>query len=300
MLVPHAECLRLADHLVAEPNPGTARASSGFTYPDAMLPPLSRRRLKDLARLGQRKHRERLAQFIVEGVRSAEAAVEARAPLVMLVATMSATESDRVAALLRAADAPAYVCDDDDFERLSSVATSQGVLAVAALRTVSYEALRGARRILALDGVQDPGNVGTLIRTAAWFGVDALLTGPGTADVFAPKVVRSAMGGLWDLALARTSDFAGGADALADTLARLRADGFACYGADLSGTPARAWQPAAPSVLTLGSEAHGLAPPTLAALDDTVTLPGSPRHAGAESLNVAVAGGILMERWAGA
>ena len=60
-----------------------------------------------------------------------------------------------------------------------------------------------------LDGVSDPGNVGTLIRTAAWFGVNAIVAGPGTADFFAPKTVRSTMGGMWSMVLEKVSHLPG-------------------------------------------------------------------------------------------
>jgi TrmH family RNA methyltransferase len=143
-----------------------------------------------------------------------------------------------------------------------------------------------------LDAVQDPGNAGTIIRTAAWFGVDALVAGPGTVDFFNPKVVRAAMGGLWDVRLSRTDD-------LVVLLDRLAAAGFHRYGADLEGMRLRDWSPRVPSVLVLGSEAHGVSPEIAAAVDDRVTITGSPRRHGAESLNVAVAAGILMQHWLG-
>src|SRR5690606_36059969 len=112
-----------------------------------------------------------------------------------------------------------------------------------------------------------------------------------TVEFFDPKVVRAAMGGLWDVHLVQADD-------LADALQTLRTHGVRLYGADLEGTDTRAWQPAVPSALVLGSEAHGLSEPVQRLLDERITIVGSPKRQGAESLNVAVAAGILMHTWA--
>ncbi len=253
---------------------------------------LTARRSKEIASLAKKKYRERLGQLLVEGVRSVAAAVAAGAPLVEILTTEAAQQQPRVQALVEEAAVPVYLLPDRELARLSDVQTSQGVLAVARARLFPEEDLASLPSILALDGVQDPGNVGAVIRTAAWFGAEAVLAGPGTADVFNPKAVRAAMGGLWDVRLARTDD-------LATALDRLRRHGFACYGADLHGTPARAWTPRRPSVLVLGSEAHGLSPAVRALLDERVVIRGATGRAGAESLNVAVAAGILVYAWLG-
>ncbi len=253
---------------------------------------LTARRSKEIASLAKKKHRERLGRMLVEGVRSVEAALAAGAPLVEILVTEAALAKARVQALVEAAGVPVYALAQREMARLSDVQTSQGVLAVARTTRFPESRLATLDAVLALDGVQDPGNVGAVIRTAAWFGADAVLAGPGTADLFNPKTVRAAMGGLWDVRLARTDD-------LAAALGGLRRHGFACYGADLDGTAAHAWTPRRPSVLVLGSEAHGLSPPVRALLDERVAIRGAPRRAGTESLNVAVAAGILVYAWLG-
>ena len=254
---------------------------------------LSHRRRKEIAGLGRKKHREALGQMLVEGVRSVEAAVAAGAPLVEIVVTAAAREDARVQAVLAGAGVPVLEASARDLEQLSDVQTSQGVVAVARIERLPEDRLGACTAVLALDGVQDPGNVGTLLRTAAWFGADAVVAGAGTADLFGPKVVRAAMGGLWDVGLAQADDLAG-------VLAGLRARGHAVYGADLGGTPVRRWQPARPSVLVLGSEAHGLSRAVRAGLDARVAIGGAEGRVGTESLNVAVAGGILIHAWLGA
>lgn len=230
--------------------------------------------------------------MLVEGVRSVEAAVEGGARLVQVIVSEDVRHEPRIRALLGRLDVPIHVLTPREVDALSDVQASQGVLAVARLQRTSEAELTDCATVLALDGVQDPGNVGAVLRTAAWFGAQAVLAGPGTADFFGPKTVRAAMGGLWDVRLAQTSD-------LTEALWRLRTSGFSLYGADLGGTPVRHWQPRSPSVLVLGSEAHGLSPDVRALLEERVSIQGAEGRRGAESLNVAVAAGILMYRWLG-
>ncbi len=253
---------------------------------------LTAHRRKEIASLTRKTHRDRLGQLMIEGVRAVEAAVAAGAPLVELLVSKAAQAEARVQTLLAEVAVPVYVVPERDLARLSDVKTSQGVLAVARPRLFPEAHLAMLDTILALDGVQDPGNVGAVIRTAAWFGVDAVLAGPGTADFFQPKVVRATMGGLWDVHLTQTAD-------LPAQLAHLHEHGFACYGADLHGTPVQAWQPRRPSLLVLGGEAHGLAPGVRALLAERVAIAGATQRAATESLNVAVAAGILVYAWMG-
>ncbi len=250
--------------------------------------PLTQQRRKDLARLRRRRDRERLGQALVEGVRSVEAAVLAGARLVDVLVTPQARLDRRVAALLEKVEVPVYEVEESELAALSDVEHAQGVLAVA--HAPVHDHVGAARSVLALDGVQDPGNVGTLLRTAAWFGIEAVAIGAGTVDPYNPKAVRAAMGGLWDVRIVQTGS-------LPAMLSDLRARGFALYGADLAGTDARRWQPRHPSALVLGSEGHGLSPEVAALLDEAITIGGAATRRGAESLNVAVAAGVLMHEW---
>lgn len=250
---------------------------------------MTRQHLKDLASLARRKGRAEQGTFLVEGVRSVEAAVLGGAPLVEVLVAPEAEGDPRVAALVEAASAPVHRVAARDLDRLGDARTSQGVVAVS--RSVVADHLGSEPgAVLVLDGVQDPGNVGALVRTAAWFGVGAVVADAQTADFEGPKAVRAAMGGLWDVRLVRVPD-------LGPTLDTLAASGAALWGADLDGTPASAWRPEAGAVLVLGSEAHGLSDAVRARLHGRVSIPGGGR--GVESLNVAVAAGVLMHAWRG-
>lgn len=164
------------------------------------------------------------------------------------------------------------------FDRLSQTVTSQGVLAVVAADYVPLpEALERARSagwpLVVLDGIQDPGNVGGILRTAAAAGVPAVALLPGTADPFGAKAVRASAGNVFRLEVARTSP----TDLEGLTLVGASATGGTPYGeADLD-----------VDAIVLGSEAHGLSLPVIG----LVSVPMAP---GVESLNVAAAAAVLL------
>jgi TrmH family RNA methyltransferase len=255
----------------------------------------TRQRLRDLAALARRKGRDALGLFLVEGVRSVEAAVAAGAPLVEILVSHEAAEASRVAALAERAAVPVHRLPARDLDRVGDAQAGQGVVAVAA-RVVQERLPDPAtlRAVVALDGVQDPGNVGAILRSAAWFGADLVLLDARSADPEGPKAVRASMGGLWDVPVARVPD-------LADALDALRAAGLAVWGADMAGVAPAQWRPGAASVLVMGSEAHGLSPDVAARLDGVVSIPrgGARAAGGVESLNVVVAAGILLHHRAG-
>jgi RNA methyltransferase, TrmH family len=165
-----------------------------------------------------------------------------------------------------------------ELSRISFQDTPMEVLAVAPIPPASD--LPSAGWILALDGIRDPGNLGTLIRSADWFGWGGLMLGQGCADPFSPKVVQASMGSLFHLDLC-SGDLA--------TLAA--ADGRPMFGADLSGTPLAQFEVPRRGILVIGSESQGLSVAVRQSLEGQLIIPGWGR---AESLNAAVAGGILM------
>jgi TrmH family RNA methyltransferase len=178
---------------------------------------------------------------------------------------------------------------ETDFASAADTESPQGVLAVAAVpeRSLAALALPATARLVVLDGIQDPGNAGTILRTAAALGADAVLALPGTVDLWNAKVVRSAMGALF----VRPAVSCGW-----DELDRFRdAHDVALWGADAGGDPVDAVvaQRALPARLALavGNEGNGLSVELRARADRFVSLPIA---ADVESLNVAVAAGILL------
>ncbi|HEY0996143.1 MAG TPA: RNA methyltransferase [Gemmatimonadaceae bacterium] len=249
-------------------------------------------RLLTLARdLGRRKARERQGLFVCEGVRATEELL--RSPVTIRGALSSPELHDasgRAAAAvagLRARGIEVLEVDRRDFESAAETETPQGILAIAAIPHAALDGLAvgGTKRfrLLVLDGLQDPGNVGTILRTAAAFDVAATIALPGTVDLWNAKVVRSAMGAHF-----HHPTYAATTEALAAFRARHH---MALWAADAGGEPL---DPAcAPERLAIvvGNEGAGLSGPLRGQADKLVALPIS---TAVESLNVAVATGILL------
>ncbi len=237
--------------------------------------------------LQRRKARERSGRFVAEGVRTIEELLTSTVVVDGLLAAASARSLDRTAELLdRAASAgiPLLTVTDAEFDSAAGTDAPQGVLAVAQIPAASLEHLpSGSLRLLVLDGVQDPGNVGTMLRTAAAFGVSATIALPGTVDLWNAKVVRSAMGSLFVHPTIACS-----VDALAPFLTER---GIPLWGADAAGTPLPEIEVPTQWALAVGNEGAGLSPAVLSRVAGTVALPIS---SAVESLNVAVATGILL------
>lgn len=181
---------------------------------------------------------------------------------------------------------PVFSIGSSDFAGLCDARTPQSIVAV-----VEYPENRGnaGGNIVVLDGIADPGNVGTIIRTADWFGFRTVLVGEGCADRFNPKVVRATMGSVFRCHVLETQD-------LAATIVQ-DFGGFYLYGAALGGDIAlEHCAPQTPFGIVLGSEARGISPAVHGLLSQTFFISGG----GAESLNVAVAAGIALYRFSAA
>ncbi|HYW50233.1 MAG TPA: RNA methyltransferase [Gemmatimonadaceae bacterium] len=237
--------------------------------------------------LQRRKARERGGRFVAEGVRTIEELLNSGLAVDGILATDAAHESPRAAALLARANAmriPVVPVTDREFDSAAGTDAPQGILAVAVTPVRSLQSLPATPlRLLVLDAVQDPGNVGTILRTAAAFDVSATIALPGTVDLWNAKVVRSAMGSHF---LHPTITCT--ADALAPFLAER---GIPLWGADAAGTPVPQVTVPPQWALAVGNEGAGLSTATQPLVAMTVALPIS---AAVESLNVAVATGILL------
>lgn len=238
--------------------------------------------------LRDRKGRDESGLFMVEGVRLCEELLGAGLPVEMVMIAEEATSAiQSLVARFQAAGGVVLEARQSEIVRISDTVTSQGILAAARWKDTPFSALQyGERsRLIALDAVSDPGNVGTVVRCADWFGADAVLLGRGCVDLLNPKTVRATMGGMFHLPVCRNVP-------LEDALPDLKRRGFKVTAATMDGSPAwREWCAPSRSVLVLGSEARGLSDAVLAAADRRVTIPGRGRG---ESLNVAVAAGIFL------
>lgn len=246
-------------------------------------------RILTLARdLRRRKARERQGLFVAEGIRTVE---ELLASSLRIRGVLTCDLLDRtprgatLAAQLHARDADVLRVSEREFLSASDTEHPQGVLAIAEqpVRTLATLELSAAARLLVLDGIQDPGNVGTLLRTAAALGCTATLVLPGTVDPWNAKVVRSAVGMQFThLTIGCTEE---------ELWPFLQERGVALWGADAAGAVVGSIPAPERLALVMGNEGAGLKPSVREACDALV---GIPMATGAESLNVAVAAGILL------
>ena len=244
-------------------------------------------KLLTLARdLRRRKGRERQGRFVAEGIRTVETLLQSPVSVTGLLFTAAARDDQRGAALLDHAVAigvPSHEISDLDFTSAADTDTPQGILAVGEVPEFQLPTPTGSFRILLLDAVQDPGNVGTIIRTASALGVHFTVALPGTVDLWNAKVVRSAMGALFTHPTA----------ALTWTKVEQYLDqhDIPVWAADMDGAPLHSRSTEGPLALAVSNEGSGLSEHVRNRATQLVSIPMA---AGVESLNVAVATGILL------
>lgn len=238
------------------------------------------------ALLSSRKERENYHSYIVEGVRLSEEALNAGADLQF--ALYSGQLSERGSKIIEALiekNVEVEEVEDGLLTRISDTRTSQGILLV--LSIPNFDPKTDNQNILILDQISDPGNLGTLLRSAAGFGFYTVIATPGSVDFYSPKVVRSAMGAHLKCSLLvkevdEIKDFCKFKNhpSLEIILAESQAS-QSCWERDLS----------TPLGLVIGSEAAGPTDSLKSISDSAVTIP---MLSGSESFNAAVSGSILM------
>ncbi len=250
-------------------------------------------RIVTAAKLDDRKERQKQGRFLVEGLQALHMALDAGwdAREVFFCEDLF-TGSEAPALLARFAQSAATLVPvaPHVLARLSEREVPQGIVATFALRQLRLEQVtwRDPALVVVLDRVRDPGNLGTLIRTADAVGAAALLLLPPSVDPFDPRTVRASMGSLFNLPIIQAEN--GPA-----ALRALRARGLRLLGADAHRGVAWGtglWKGSA--ALVLGNEAQGLATELVPLITAWVHLP---MYGKADSLNVAVAGGVLMYAW---
>ena len=180
--------------------------------------------------------------------------------------------------------------DLQDFARHASRRTEQAESgkrkAESGLRGSSFDLSEG-RLVLALDGLQDPGNMGTIMRTADWYGIRHIVCSRDTVSVYNPKVVQATMGAIFRTRVEYVD--------LAEWIDEANKKGIATYGAMLDGTDYRSAALQGPAVLVVGNEGRGISAPVAARLRQRLTIPNV--GGTCESLNAAVATAILVSRF---
>jgi TrmH family RNA methyltransferase len=246
-------------------------------------------KLLTLARdLKRRKAREKRSLFVAEGIRCVEELLKSKLAIEGALVSPQLGAASRGAALLRDLEArgiEVLAVSEKEFESAAETDSPQGVLAIAKIPRHTLPSAQQAERfrIVVLDGVQDPGNTGTILRTAAALGAAATLALPGTVDVWNAKVVRSSVGSHFRHPVLSTTE-----EELANFLRR---EGIELWGAAAAGDPLGGGPVPAKLAIAVGNEGAGLSSTVRGLASRTIAVPIGGE---VESLNVAVATGIIL------
>lgn len=249
---------------------------------------LSKTRIKDLARLKLRKVRDEQSVFVAEGDKLVRELMYSFRCLEIVAnedwLSRYGNEASQVCGRVECADSGVM-------ERISLLKTSREVFAVMQKpKWVNPQPVYKGL-VVALDGVQDPGNVGTIIRTADWFGIENVICGNGCADVFSPKVVQSTMGALSRVKVYENVN-------LSKYLETCREAGLEIYGTELDGNDIYETELGCYGVIVMGSEGNGIGQEVRRTLTKEIKILSYPQgRQTSESLNVAQATAIICSEF---
>ena len=227
-----------------------------------------------------RKEREKSSEFIIEGFHLVEEALKNKEQILQIIVR----DDVDLPLLWQTDDVQMVQVNEAVAKEIAETEKSQGVFAHCKVSEPTEIEMAGWRKVLLIDAVQDPGNIGTMIRTADAAGIDAVVLGKGCADAYNPKVMRSAQGSHFHIPVVRGE--------LNDWIDRLQGDGVKVFGTSLEEAISyRDITVTEDFAVIVGNEGAGISPQLLAKTDQNVIIP---ILGGAESLNVAVATGILL------
>jgi len=248
---------------------------------------MNQEEIKKINSLKQAKYRRQHGLFLVEGTHGVAELLKSRWEIKSLILASEARQTGKFSALLKLAvgrRVPLHVVTRRIFEKLTSIENPQGILAVAKVPKIDPGKLANEERIVIADGISDPGNLGTIVRTAVAFGYAGVITTAGSADLFGDKTVRATQGALFSIVPINHLDTASIIKKLKST------HKFYALTPD-AGTAVSAAVPSGRLALIVGAEAHGIGKELLDAADYRI---GIPMDKKVESLNAAVSAAIAM------
>lgn len=243
---------------------------------------LSKNQLKNLAAYRQQKRCDEDGVFVVEGVKMCNEALMSGFTIRTVCGTTEWLNSCS-GKLTRCGEV--YEVTAEQLERISNQRTPNKVWMLVERRVLAESVLteNGERLVLALDGLQDPGNMGTILRTADWYGIRRIVCSRDTVSCYNPKVVQATMGAIFRTNIEYCD--------LAEWIDNATKQGLATYGAMLDGEPYQDAGLQQPAVLVVGNEGKGISERVAAAVQHRLTIPNI--GGTCESLNAAVATAIL-------
>lgn len=245
--------------------------------------------LKIVKSLNKKKYRYQHSLFLVEGIRGCEELIKSDFHVDHIFYSAPGSSDIRIKNLLDiigSNNINSYEISPEEMDDIADAVTSQSIIAVAQLPSEPIDInLSKMSKVLCLESISDPGNLGTIVRTASWFGVDAIILSSGSVDIYNPKVVRSSSGGIFNVPILNNVT-------LIDFLREAKIAGF-----EIIATVPHGGQSlhkvlfAEKSLLIFGSEADGISAPIISAADTLLSIPSKGT---AESLNLAISCGIIL------
>lgn len=249
---------------------------------------------RQIKKLHEKKHRKESDLFIVEGEKGVLELLASDFIIRELYTTADFASKHKIAiakSTFEGGKAPrAITVDASELASFGTLGTNNAALAIVRQKKEISEtaSLLGTAKngyVLVLENIQDPGNLGTIIRIADWFGVSTIVTSRETTDMYNPKAIAASMGSFTRVAVHATD--------LAPFLNEASKKKIAIIGATLDGKNIHTAKLAQNGIIVLGSESHGISKTTSRLLSEKITIPSRGK---AESLNVAVAAGIILDR----
>ncbi len=250
---------------------------------------LSKKEIKEIAQLKQSKYRHENKQFIVEGEKMVREAIESHFNVVSFIATSNWYKKNE--ATLQLPMSKCFETSIDGIKRISSMVTPQEVLAVIQIPQYVFDIqLLKNKLSIVLENIQEPGNLGTIIRTADWFGIEHVICSNGSVDCFNPKVVQSTMGAIFRVKVIYTD--------LLEFIDEAKHNGIEIIGSYLNGSNIYQFHFPQSCLIVMGNESKGISKELSKSISTKITIPGFKRHEnGTESLNVAMATSIICSEW---
>jgi len=247
--------------------------------------PMSGSHRKWIRKLHGKKFREETGVFIAEGFNALEAAIATPFHPILEIA-VDENHTDKVSDIL-SNDVPVYTCSDSIMRDISTEKTPQGVVMICHRKEFQFHDLEreASDTLLYLDRVSDPGNLGTIMRTAAWFDIRQLILSPSCVDPFNTKVIRSSAGALFSTELYQSVNPNQVYEFAAMKGYRLVAT------VPRGGIPSNEWKRQGRTIILLGQESSGLSDELTQHADQFISIPG---RGNVESLNLSVAAAIIL------
>ncbi len=255
---------------------------------------LTKNQIKLIKSLHEKKNRQELGLFLVEGAKSVAELLTSDFTINHLLVTEEFYDKniEIIRPLTEIKGVPFEIIKQDELEKLGTLESNNAALAVVKQKENVVPAITTDEIIIALDDIRDPGNLGTIIRIADWYGVKNIIASKNTADFYNSKTISATMGSFTRINIFYTN--------LEDFLPKI---GLPIFGALMSGENVHTFQFPKSGILLIGNESNGISPAVEKLVTQKITIPRfeqvypNDKVGRAESLNVSIATAVIMDNW---